>query len=205
MSWSLFPRAPADTAAATSMVPMATVRRRRILHQNAMEGAWRAVNARPTNAGCLLPADLPRCRRGSSLRAQQQLLHAPVGGFGDVDFVLGRARQLVGAGELSEQAAGAADDSEDLAVERDLEDPAGERGLADEHHLIGAGRDADRIRGANQRSQPLAGWRVPVDRPGPGSGRHIDGEHPHKPALGIEDLNAPVRSIADVDVVVAID
>src|SRR5207249_11936410 len=58
---------------------------------------------------------------------------------------------------------------------------------------------------ANQRSQPLAGWRVPVDRPGPGSGRHIYGEHPHKPALGIEDLNAPVRSIADVDVVVAID
>src|SRR5881394_2805745 len=50
-------------------------------------------------------------------------------------------RQLEGAGELSEQAAGPADDPEDLAVERDLEDPARERGLADEHHLIGAGRD----------------------------------------------------------------
>ncbi len=35
--------------------------------------------------------------------------------------------------------------------------------------------------------------------------RHVDGELPQEPALGVEHLDAPVGAIADVDAIVAVD
>jgi hypothetical protein len=51
---------------------------------------------------------------------KNQLLHAPIGGFSDVDFVFRRTGKLVGARELLQLASGAADDPKHLAVERNL-------------------------------------------------------------------------------------
>src|SRR5207253_6174927 len=84
-------------------------------------------------------------------------------------------------------------------------DPPGEGTLSNEKDLVGAGRDADRIGSPDHPCQGLAAWRVAVDRAGSGSRRHVNGKHTQKLAFGIEHLDAPVRPIADVDVVVAVD
>ena len=55
-----------------------------------------------------------RCRRAR--RSQDDLLHAPVRAFRDIDFVLGRTGERVGAGELLEIASRTADHAQYLAV-----------------------------------------------------------------------------------------
>ena len=84
---------------------------------------------------------------------KDQLLHAPIGSFSGVDFVFRGAGQLVGAGEVLEPASGAADDPKHFPIERKLKDPPGEGGFPDEQHLVGAGRDADRIGSPDQLAQ----------------------------------------------------
>src|SRR5260370_16004329 len=73
------------------------------------------------------------------LRMQQHLLYAPIGGFGHVDFVLRRARERMGAGELLEVASRAADHAKHLAIEGQLEDPPPQCGFAAEHQPVRAG------------------------------------------------------------------
>src|SRR5438552_6597547 len=79
------------------------------------------------------------------LRLEQQLLHAPVRGFGDVDFILRRAGELVTAGKFLEVASRPADHAQHLALERQLEDAAGDGRLAEKEHLVRvcAGRNAE--------------------------------------------------------------
>src|SRR5207245_4109870 len=60
------------------------------------------------------------------------------------------------------------------------------------------------IRSADDRCQGLTSWSVAVHGAGSGSRRHVDCEHTQKLAFGIEHLDAPVRPIAYVDVVVAV-
>src|SRR5712671_2680382 len=108
------------------------------------------------------------------------------------------------AGELLEIAPRLADDAKHLAVERYLEDPPREGGFADKHH-IAARRDAERIGLADHRFETLAGRRCAVHRMRSGNRRYIDAEHALELAVGVEDLDAPVRAVADIDVVVAID
>src|SRR5262249_19224432 len=48
---------------------------------------------------------LPVARSLGLLRMQDQLLHAPVRGFGGIDQIFGRAGQLVRTGELTQLAA----------------------------------------------------------------------------------------------------
>src|SRR2546421_7872200 len=82
-------------------------------------------------------------------RIEDQLLHAPVQDFGDVDLVLVRTGDLVHPAELLELLAGLAEPAEHgaLAVERDLVDAA-RISIRDERHLVLSGRDADRPRRA---------------------------------------------------------
>ena len=70
------------------------------------------------------PAAFARLTSLSESLMQNQFLHAPIGGFGGVDFVLRRASKPMRAGELLELAPGAADDAEHFAVERNFEDAA---------------------------------------------------------------------------------
>ena len=62
-----------------------------------------------------------------------------------------------------------------------------------------------RIRRPDHRRERRAGRRVAGDGPRAGRGRDIDGEHAEERAVGVKDLNPPVRSIADVDLVPAVD
>src|SRR5262245_64263891 len=80
---------------------------------------------------------------GALIAADEQLLHAPVQDLGDVDFVLGRAGDLVDPAELLELLARLAQPTEHLAVKRELVETARE-GVGDVHHLVRAGRYADR-------------------------------------------------------------
>src|ERR1043165_6489956 len=73
---------------------------------------------------------------------QQQLLHAPVRGFGGVDFILGGASKGMRARELLQIPARLTDDAQHLSFERHLEDTSGIGRLTDEHHLVLARRNA---------------------------------------------------------------
>src|SRR5262245_61152351 len=113
----------------------------------AIDPARQQVKVMPARFDLMLVPCLDSLARSASRRhsAQYQLLHAPVRCFSGVDLVLGRTRQSVRARELLQLPARSPDDAQNGSVERDLEDPAGIRGFADEHHLAGPGRDADRI------------------------------------------------------------
>ena len=74
---------------------------------------------------------------------KDQLLHAPIGCFRGVHFVIRGAGELVRAGKLLQLATGTANDSEHLTVERNFEDSSWISKLSNEKHLVGAGRDAD--------------------------------------------------------------
>src|SRR5262245_65870087 len=80
---------------------------------------------------------------GALVATNKEPLHAPVKDLGDVDFVLGRAGDLVDPAELPELLARLAQPTEHLAVKRELVETARE-GVGDVHHLVRAGRYADR-------------------------------------------------------------
>src|SRR5215471_3766257 len=107
--------------------------------------------------------------------------------------------------KLLELASGTADYSQHLAVERNLEQPSGIRGFTDKQNLIGSRRDAHRIGRTDHRRKSFARWRLAVDRRDPWRRRHVDGEHTQKFTIVIEDLDAPVRAVANIDIVVTVD
>src|SRR5207245_11752151 len=76
----------------------------------------------------------------NAFRMQDQLLHAPVHDFSDVEFVFRRARHFVNPSKLFLLFAGVAKDAKDLPVQRQFIDADGEaiRGVA---HLIGDWRN----------------------------------------------------------------
>src|SRR5262249_49526029 len=156
-------------------------------------------------AAAAAPAHTAQPTTTAATLAQNEFLNTPVGRFGDVDFAFRGTRELVRAGELFQQAARPADHPEHFPVERHLEDPPGERRFTDEHDLSRARRNTDGIRSADARCEPLAGRRVAVDRVRARRGRHVDREETQELPVGVEDLDAPVRPIANVDVVAAID
>src|SRR5262249_21222978 len=134
---------------------------------------------------CEPPARPNETRRSASSlsRLQQQLLHPPVGGLGRIDLVLRRTGELMSAREFLEIAAGLADHAQHLAFKRDFEDAAREGRLADEHHLVLPGRDADRVGRSDHSREPLASRRVAVGRACRRIGRNIDREHAQELAL----------------------
>src|SRR5215470_19727973 len=80
---------------------------------------------------------------GALVATNKELLHAPVQDLGDVDFILGRAGDLVDPAELLELLARLAHHAKHLAVKRELVEAARES-VGNEHDLVRAGRDADR-------------------------------------------------------------
>src|SRR3954463_6900510 len=123
----------------------------------------------------------------ASCLAQRQLLHPEVADFADVEDVLGSAIDRVDRAELLEQLAGPAEFADDRAVEAHLGDLA--RGIEivrririrHVHHLVAAGRDAERLRVADILDLAL-------ERP-----------------IVVEDLDALVAAIGRIDVALGID
>ncbi len=73
---------------------------------------------------------------------EDEFLDAPVQKFGDVEFVRGRAGDLVNPAELAELFAGFAENAENFSVERKFVDTARESVRSIEN-LIWRGRDAN--------------------------------------------------------------
>src|ERR1700731_4701325 len=80
-------------------------------------------------------AALSMARRARLLRMQDQLLPPPIEDFGDVERVLVRTGDGMDPAELLELLAGAAEHAQNLAVEAQLVDAAGE-GVGDIEHLV---------------------------------------------------------------------
>src|SRR5215467_7756164 len=139
---------------------------------------------------------------GSTRRVQNQFLYPPVRSLRSIDLSFRRTRELMDAGKLFELASGAADHTQDFAFQRHFEQPARVCRFADKQHLVRAGRDADRIRRPNHGGKPRPRRRVSVDWRNAGRWRHVDGKHPQEFSVRVEDLNAPIRALTDIDVVI---
>ena len=135
---------------------------------------------------------------------KDQLLDAPIGSLRGVHFVFRGASELVGSRELLKLAPRAADHPQHLAIERNLEDSAGEGALSHKKHLVRPRRDADRIGSPNHCGQTLADWSIAIYRLCSWNRRHVNGEHTQKLTFGIEHLDAPIGAIAHIEIVVAV-
>src|ERR1700689_2857052 len=102
-----------------------------------------------SSVACPPPAAFSVTRRALLLRMQDQLLHAPIEDFGDVERVLVRAGDGMDPAELLELLAGAAEHAQNLAVEAELVDAAG-KSVGDIEHLVWRRRDAQRPRRARR-------------------------------------------------------
>ena len=108
------------------------------------------------------------------------------------------------ARELPKIASGTSNHPKHFAVERNLEDPPWKRAFSNKKDLIGSRRNADGIRLPNDRGQARAGGGGAIDGAGFRIRRHVDGKHAQELALRIEHLNAPIRAIADIQIVAAV-
>src|ERR1019366_3702971 len=133
---------------------------------------------------------------------QGQLLQAPVEEFGDIDRVLGRAGDLVNPAEFFRLAASAAKYAQNFSFERHLVNAA-RKSVGRVEILRRTGRDADCPRCAGLHGAGLvftlrgfsAHPRLRVC-----GYRHVDFDFADESSVGIEDLNAPVAAIRDVDI-----
>ena len=135
---------------------------------------------------------------------ERQLLDAPVQDFSDVKFVLGRAGDFVDPAEVTGLLAGLTEPAEKFAFEAEFVDAAGE-GVGGEEDLIGRRSDADGPGSAGRhgarglrRSIADGGTRVGADR-------EVDRDLPQEFSIGVEDLNAAIAAVGDVDVIVRVD
>src|SRR5690242_3271281 len=107
--------------------------------------------------------------------------------------------------ELAEVAPRSADHSEDLAVESNFKNAPRVGRLADEQYLIGSRSDAHRVGRSDHSLEAFASGCGAIRGMRRWIRRHIDREHAFEIALGVKHLDAMVRAIANVDVILAID
>ena len=178
------------------------------LHRGRLvQGDHAAHVQRRVSGGRALPVRYAAGARWLQFGLQQQLLHAPVQQLGDVQHVLRRAGDLVDPAELLELAARRADHAEHLAVERQLVDaardrrrrcraPGSGRGVMQiAHGAPGAKVPERRVR--DRRVLPITGRIAVVER-------HVDGDRAQELAVAVEDLDAAVEAVGDVDVALRI-
>src|SRR5689334_811120 len=107
--------------------------------------------------------------------------------------------------ELAEIAPRSADHAEDLAVEANFEDAARVGRLAHEQYLIAAGSDANRVGRSHYPLETFAGRCNTIGSARRGIRRHIDREHALEIAVGIKDLDAMIRAVANIDIILDVD
>jgi hypothetical protein len=116
--------------------------------------------AEPTLADIAAGSAGIAAERTTASAVQYELLHPPVQEFGDVEHVFRRAGHLVDPAELLQPLAGAAEDAQQFALQRQLVDAAGKRVGAVEDRLR-SGRDADRPRRSGRRARRSPTARAP--------------------------------------------
>src|SRR5206468_6284806 len=109
-------------------------------------------------------------------------------------------RDLVNPAKLLELFACAAEDAENLSIERYLVQPSRKR-ISSVQHLIWARRDTHRPWGAGMLASSRLGCRDGSHpRTGIGSHGYVEFDFPQGLAVGIEYLNPEVTAIRDVDI-----
>src|ERR1019366_3348739 len=107
--------------------------------------------------------------------------------------------------ELAEVAPRSADHSEDLAVEGNFEDAPWVGRLADEQYLIRPRSYANRVGRSDYPLEAFAGGCGAIRGAGSGIRRHIDREHTLEIAVRVKHLDAMVRAVANVDIILEVD
>src|SRR5216684_1082823 len=108
-------------------------------------------------------------------------------------------------GELTEIASRPAHHAQNLAIECHLEDAAWVCRLPNEQQLIGTGGNADRVGSSDYLLEAITCRRSAIDSPRRRIRRHIDRKHALEIAIGIKDLDAMVRAITNINIVVEVD
>src|SRR5229473_8317550 len=108
-------------------------------------------------------------------------------------------------GELTEIASRPANHAQNLAIECHLEDAAWVCRLPNEQHLIGTGGNADRVGSSDYLLEAITCRRSAIDSPRRRIRRHIDRKHALEIAIAIKDLDATVRAIANINIVLEVD
>src|SRR5713226_8984895 len=153
-----------------------------------------------------LVAGATRARKPSPsvTRFENEFLDAPVQDFGDVELVLGGAGDFVNPAELSELLAGFSEGAENFSVEREFVNAAGKT-VGAEEHLIGSGRDANGPGGAGGHGARGGGGLVADGGAGVGIDRNIDGDDAKEFSIAVENLDAAVAAVGNVDIVMRVD
>src|SRR5712664_3607128 len=148
--------------------------------------------------------DARGCNRKLMSWFENQFLDAPVQNFGDVEFVFGGAGDFVNPAKLSELLAGFAEDAENFSVEREFVDTARES-IGGVEHLILPGRDANGPGCAGCHGAGGGGGLVADGGAGVGIDGTIYGDDAKEFSIGVEDLDAAIAAIGDVNVIARID
>src|SRR5579863_5279958 len=141
--------------------------------------------------------------RVRAARMQDQLLHTPIEDFGDVEGILIRAGYAVHPAEFLELLAGTPEQPKHLAVKRELVDAAW-KGVRDVKHLVRGRGDAQGPRRAGRLGatglQIVGQVRLVADgRLGVRRRRNVDADCALIFAVDVEDLDAAVIAIGDID------
>src|SRR5712691_12626291 len=131
---------------------------------------------------------------------EDEFLHAPVEDFTDVAFVFRGAGNFVNPTELAELLAGLAEHAQDISVEAELINAPG-KCVGTIEHLVGSGRDANGPGRARSHRAGCRGGFVANGGASVGGNRTSDGDLAEELPIGVEDLDAPVAAVGDVDVV----
>jgi hypothetical protein len=135
---------------------------------------------------------------------EREFLNAPVENFGDVEFVFAGAGDGVDPAELAGLLAGFAEHTEKFPVERKFVDAAGE-GVGSVENLIRAGRDAEGPRRAGGHGAGGGGGFVADGGAGIGGSGDVDGDLAEKFSFAIENLDAAIAAVGDVDIILCVD
>src|SRR6266852_3020757 len=144
------------------------------------------------------------CNRKLISWFENYFLDATVQNFGDIEFVFGGAGDFVSPAELSDLLAGFAEDAENFSVEREFVDAAGES-VGGVEHLILPGRDANGPGRAGCQGAGGGGGLVADGGAGVGIDGNIDGDDAKEFSIGVENLDAAIAAIGDVNVIARID
>jgi hypothetical protein len=137
-------------------------------------------------------------------RLERQLLDAPVQDFGHEKFVLGRASDFVDPAKVAGLLAGLAEPAEEFAIETEFVDAAGE-GVGGEEDLIGRRRDADGPGSAGRHGAGALRGTIADGGTRVGADGEIDRDLAEEFSIGVEDLDAAIAAVGDVDIVVRVD
>src|SRR5216684_3322560 len=108
-------------------------------------------------------------------------------------------------GELTEIASRPAHHAQNLAIECHLEDAAWVCRLPNEQHLIGTGGNADRVGSSDYLLEAITCRCSAIDSSRRRIRRHIDRKHALEIAIAIKDLDATVRAIANINIVLKVN